>query len=179
VNADHLIKLVVYGIILKTHQQQGMDVWSGFNRLRKVPVTIFRRHNRHRMSLPAQHISDFQKNYSTELNSFGLSSLGINAVAKTHHHHHWLDSPTWALAFLRNVCQLKYPAIASSDFATRAFSRVGLSAPLPVVETNAETITVHVHKSKCRKQKLRNNECLPHMRTKAAMFKVRNCVIYD
>jgi hypothetical protein len=47
------------------------------------------------------------------------------------HHHHWLDSPTWALAFLRSFCQLKYPAIASSDFVTRVFSRVGLSAPRP------------------------------------------------
>jgi hypothetical protein len=43
-----------------------------------------------------------------------------------HHHHHWLDSHTWALAFLRSFCQLKYPAIASSDFVTRVFSRVGL-----------------------------------------------------
>jgi hypothetical protein len=48
-----------------------------------------------------------------------------------HHHHHWLDSPTWALAFLRSFYQLKYPAIASSDFATRVFSRMGLSAPRP------------------------------------------------
>jgi hypothetical protein len=43
-----------------------------------------------------------------------------------HHHHHWLDSPTWALAFLRSFCQLKYAAIASSDFVTRVFSRLGL-----------------------------------------------------
>jgi hypothetical protein len=48
-----------------------------------------------------------------------------------YHHHHWLDSPTWALAFLRSFCQLKYPAIASSDFVTRVFSRVRLSAPRP------------------------------------------------
>jgi hypothetical protein len=48
-----------------------------------------------------------------------------------HHHHHWLDSPTWALAFLRSFCQLKYPAVVSSDFVTRVFSRVGLSAPRP------------------------------------------------
>jgi hypothetical protein len=48
-----------------------------------------------------------------------------------HHHYHWLDSPTWALAFLRRFCQLKYPAIASSDFVTRVFSRVGLPAPSP------------------------------------------------
>jgi hypothetical protein len=48
-----------------------------------------------------------------------------------HHHHHWLDSPTWALAFLRSFCQLKYPAIASSDFVTRVFSKVRLSAPYP------------------------------------------------
>jgi hypothetical protein len=46
-----------------------------------------------------------------------------------HHHHHRLDNPTWALAFLRSFCQLKYPAIASSDFVTRVFSSVGLSAP--------------------------------------------------
>jgi hypothetical protein len=45
-----------------------------------------------------------------------------------HHHRHWLDSPTWALVFLRSFCQLKYQAIASSDFATRVFSRVGSSA---------------------------------------------------
>jgi hypothetical protein len=36
----------------------------------------------------------------------------------------------WALAFLRSFCQLKYPAIASSDFVTTVFSRVGVSAPL-------------------------------------------------
>jgi hypothetical protein len=48
-----------------------------------------------------------------------------------HHHHHQLDSPTWALAFLRSFCQLTSPAIASSDFVTRVFSRVGLSAPRP------------------------------------------------
>jgi hypothetical protein len=47
------------------------------------------------------------------------------------HHHHWLNSPMWALAFLRSFCQLKYLAIASSDFATRVFSRLGLSAPRP------------------------------------------------
>jgi hypothetical protein len=32
----------------------------------------------------------------------------------------------WALAFLRRFCQLKYPAIASSDSVIRVFSRVGL-----------------------------------------------------
>jgi hypothetical protein len=46
-------------------------------------------------------------------------------------HHHWLDSPTWAVVFLRSFCQLKYPAIASLDSVTRVFSRVGLSAPRP------------------------------------------------
>jgi hypothetical protein len=48
-----------------------------------------------------------------------------------HHHHHWFDSPTWALAFLRIICQLKYPIVASLDFVTRVFSIVGLSAPCP------------------------------------------------
>jgi hypothetical protein len=38
-----------------------------------------------------------------------------------HHHHHWLESLTWALAFLRSFCQQKYPAIASSDFVTNIF----------------------------------------------------------
>jgi hypothetical protein len=33
-------------------------------------------------------------------------------VAYSVNHHHRLDSPTWALAFLRSFCQLKYPAIA-------------------------------------------------------------------
>jgi hypothetical protein len=37
----------------------------------------------------------------------------------------------WALAFLRSFYQLKYLVIASSDFVTRVFSRVGLSAPCP------------------------------------------------
>jgi hypothetical protein len=36
-----------------------------------------------------------------------------------------------AQVFLRSFCQLKYPAIASSDFVTRVFSRVRLSAPRP------------------------------------------------
>jgi hypothetical protein len=49
--------------------------------------------------------------------------------AHNHHHHHRLDSPTWTLAFLRSFCQLKNPAIASSDFVTRVFSRVRFSAP--------------------------------------------------
>jgi predicted glycosyl hydrolase (DUF1957 family) len=44
-------------------------------------------------------------------------------------HHHWLESCTWALAFFRSFSQLKYPAIAFSDFVTRVFSRVGLSTP--------------------------------------------------
>jgi hypothetical protein len=48
-----------------------------------------------------------------------------------HHHHHWLNSPMWTLAILRSFYQLMYPAIASSGFVTRVFSRVGLSAPLP------------------------------------------------
>jgi hypothetical protein len=47
------------------------------------------------------------------------------------HHRHWLDNTTWALAFLRSFCQLKYPAIASSHFVTKVFSRVGLSSPRP------------------------------------------------
>jgi hypothetical protein len=49
-------------------------------------------------------------------------------INNNNHHHHWLGSATWALAFHRSFCQLKYPAIASSDFVTRVFSMVGLSA---------------------------------------------------
>jgi hypothetical protein len=45
-------------------------------------------------------------------------------------HHHWLDSPTWALAFLRSLCQLKYPAITSSDFVT-SLSQGGVVSPTP------------------------------------------------
>jgi hypothetical protein len=67
--------------------------------------------------------------------SLGLSSSSTITRRQhqywKHHHHHWFDSPTWALAFLRSLCQLKYPAIASSDFVTRVFSRVGFSAPCP------------------------------------------------
>jgi hypothetical protein len=28
-------------------------------------------------------------------------------VTYEYHHHHWLDSPTWALVLLRSFCQLK------------------------------------------------------------------------
>jgi hypothetical protein len=56
---------------------------------------------------------------------------GYFSSQKLHRHHHWLDCPTWTLAFLRSFCQLKYPDIASSDFVTRVFSRVGLSVPRP------------------------------------------------
>jgi hypothetical protein len=55
----------------------------------------------------------------------------LQSIALHHHHHHWLDSPTWTLVFLRSFCQLKYPAIASSDFVTRVFCRVGLSPSRP------------------------------------------------
>jgi hypothetical protein len=48
-----------------------------------------------------------------------MSTRKTRALA--YHHHHWLDSPTWALAFLRSFCQLKYPAIVSSDFVTIIF----------------------------------------------------------
>jgi hypothetical protein len=58
---------------------------------------------------------------------------GKEYINHHHHHHHWLDSPMWALTFLRSFCQLKYPAIASSDFVTRVFSRVGLSAQPPAI----------------------------------------------
>jgi hypothetical protein len=47
------------------------------------------------------------------------------------HHHNWLDSPTWDMAFLRSFFQIKYPAIASSNFVTTVFSRLRLSAPSP------------------------------------------------
>jgi hypothetical protein len=63
------------------------------------------------------------------ITNINFLTLFKEIVPVYHHHHHWLDSPTWALAFLRSFYQLKYPAIASSDFVTRVFSRVGLSAP--------------------------------------------------
>jgi hypothetical protein len=37
----------------------------------------------------------------------------------------------WALVSLRSICQLKYPAVSSSDLMIRVFSRLGLSAPPP------------------------------------------------
>jgi hypothetical protein len=54
--------------------------------------------------------------------------------SKLLHHHHWLDRSTWALAFLRSFCQLKYSAIASSDFVTRSFPRWGCQ---PQAQTSA------------------------------------------
>jgi hypothetical protein len=89
------------------------------------------------------------KNYGFEITFNGMTSLlnfiqilyksEVYRVGQTHrqdgdiihHHHHRFDRPTWALVFLRSFCQLKYQAIASSDFVTRMFSRVGLSALRP------------------------------------------------
>jgi hypothetical protein len=34
------------------------------------------------------------------------------------HHHHWLNSPTWALAFLRSFCQLSFSIAMLSQFFT-------------------------------------------------------------
>jgi hypothetical protein len=45
-------------------------------------------------------------------------------------HYHWLNSPTWALAFVRSFCQLKYPAIASLYFVTSLFQG-GVVSPTP------------------------------------------------
>jgi hypothetical protein len=67
----------------------------------------------------------------TKACNFTKSEKERRNVFYSHHHQQQLDSPSWALGFLRSFCQLKYPAVASSDFATRAFSRVGLSAPRP------------------------------------------------
>jgi hypothetical protein len=53
----------------------------------------------------------------------------VKVTTHQHHYHHWLERPTCALAFLRSFCQLKYLAITASDFLTRVFSSVGLSAP--------------------------------------------------
>jgi hypothetical protein len=41
-----------------------------------------------------------------------------------------ITGPTWALAFLRSFCQLKYPAIASSDFVASIFQD-GVVNPTP------------------------------------------------
>jgi hypothetical protein len=49
-----------------------------------------------------------------------------------HHQQQQLNSPTWALAFLRSFCQLKYPAIASSDFMTSLFQG-GVVSTMPAV----------------------------------------------
>jgi hypothetical protein len=56
--------------------------------------------------------------------------LGFHEVVLHHHHHHRLDSPTWALAFLKSFCQLKYPAVASSDFVTSLFQG-GIASTTP------------------------------------------------
>jgi hypothetical protein len=51
-----------------------------------------------------------------------------------HYRHHWLDSPTWALAFLRSFCQLQYPAVASLDFVTSLYQG-GVISPTPSEDT--------------------------------------------
>jgi hypothetical protein len=43
----------------------------------------------------------------------------------------WARQPYVGPGLPQKLVQIKYPAIASSDFATRVFSRVGLSAPHP------------------------------------------------
>jgi hypothetical protein len=62
---------------------------------------------------------------------YAACNLDCKCMAYNYHHHRRLDSPKCAVAFLRSFCQLKYPAIASSDFVRRVFSRVGFSAPRP------------------------------------------------
>jgi hypothetical protein len=53
---------------------------------------------------------------------------GSSSSSSSHYPH--LDSPTWALTFFRSFCQLKYPAIVSSDFVISLF-QVRSSAPRP------------------------------------------------
>jgi hypothetical protein len=81
------------------------------------------------------HLSPIIRRYVVWVTENALSNkLQKNYPLHSHHHthHHWLDSPTWALAFLRSFCQLKYLANDSSDFVTRVFSKVELSAPRPI-----------------------------------------------
>jgi hypothetical protein len=78
-----------------------------------------------------QHQSALNFQLAPTVITISNSNSSVNLTSFYSHHHHRLDSPTWILVFLRSFCQLKYPAIASSDFVTRVFSRVGLSAPRP------------------------------------------------
>jgi hypothetical protein len=55
-------------------------------------------------------------------------------VVKYHHHQHWLDSPMWALAFLRSFCQLSFSIAKFLQFFTpKVRSPSHLSLGLPVV----------------------------------------------
>jgi hypothetical protein len=60
--------------------------------------------------------------YIKFLQTYNLSGTSSSSLAQ---------KPYVGLAFLRSFCQLKCLATASSDFVTRVFSRVGLSAPRP------------------------------------------------
>jgi hypothetical protein len=40
---------------------------------------------------------------------WNIYNTSVFSVVSVHHIHNWLDSPTWALAFIRSFCQLKYP----------------------------------------------------------------------
>ena len=90
-----------------------------------------------------------------------------NAPRSYHHHHHrhhWLDSPWWALAFLRsfahssllratffqfltpNILILRCrpwqigPVLTSSDFVTIFFSRGGVVSPTPNPQQSWRTV---------------------------------------
>jgi hypothetical protein len=56
--------------------------------------------------------------------------MNHNRIQTNFNHHHRLNSPSWALAFLRSFFQLKCPAIATSNFVTSLFQG-GVVSPTP------------------------------------------------
>jgi hypothetical protein len=49
----------------------------------------------------------------------------VAAEIKIHHHHHWLDSPMWALALLRSFCQLVLSSHIRNNFAYLTHPKFG------------------------------------------------------
>jgi hypothetical protein len=88
------------------------------------------------MSFEFAYCRDWQKvNFVVVVRICGSCFLLVSAYKLvdiiSHHHHHWLNSPMWALAFLRTFCQLKYLATPSSDFVSLLQGAVVSPTPNP------------------------------------------------
>jgi hypothetical protein len=80
-------------------------------------TTIFKLHSGHTVKDSTTELTTMAIRHMVYITNrrVGVDIRGWN----THHHyHHWLDSPTWAPAFLRNFCQLSFSIAKFLQFFT-------------------------------------------------------------